>query len=91
MRGSSAHHGMRGWPRIPVAIRLAEPVGLGRKEGESSAGLARFSLTESDTRRILDVVALCVDCAQSAFLSYLGMCPPQGAVYRVSVGSPDRE
>lgn len=51
----------------PGRHRLAERVGLGRKEGESSAGLARFSLTESDTRGNLDVVALCVDCAPSAF------------------------
>lgn len=91
MRGSSAHHGMRGWPRIPVDIRLAAPVGLGRKEEEPPAGFTCFSQTENDTRGILDVVALCVYCTQSALLSYPGVRPPQGAFYGVSVGSPDRE
>ena len=49
---------MRGWPRIPVAIRLAERAGLGRKEEEPPAGFTRFSQTEDDTLGILDVVAL---------------------------------
>lgn len=59
---------MRGWPRIPVAIRLAERAGLGRKEEEPPAGFTRFSQTEDDTLGILDVVALCIMCSVCFFI-----------------------